>query len=677
MNTQHSNFSRTESNSGAPEKKDSSDEEDSDDDTVTTKTSRYSLIGTRLRKKMDHLLRSVGRTDLLPHERPSNGPRINEVPNLRAVQHGVVEVRIPSVSPTDDDKFNVVISLPKNGTRWIKLSRSIGTHKIMGLGSAICWFRDPGISQTNYQELISELLYWGVASPVYSSEYAWTELRPTTFRLMEAAIDVYGTFHIHRKNQSSNEHSENDRASSSPIPVFRNVGSSTMSKSNPSASFVVPSSPGVTSFMPANSPATFKTARSTYTSPATFKTARSAFASPALHDSNRSRIQTIMETNEVKGPFEKLGMDYQAELKEKELIQPFDKELNWSGKGQHVVFQSKDKVPLEVLGHLGASATARVEMVRCRRVALARKTMRCKGSWNRNNVLQEVVHLQNLQHRHIVQLVGSYLQGRDFSLLMYPAADCHLGTFLEDTEDIQRDTTRLIEYGARREFLLSAFHCLASAVLCVHQNSTKHMDIKPQNILVRQFTDFAHANNVDGIPWRIYLSDFGLSRSFANQGHSQTDGPTSRTPKYCAPEVYEYESRGRASDMFSLGCVYIEMLTVIAGRSLYEFAEFRRDEDEDESFHKNLDQVIAWIEKIVPEGGTVISSEQYRFILNMISKDPIQRPSAKDAWLIPGMKTRWSSCCSKDPEPYVVYSGPPNPPDFSIKPPFNPSPHWT
>lgn len=52
-----------------------------------------------------------------------------------------------------------------------------------------------------------------------------------------------------------------------------------------------------------------------------------------------------------------------------------------------------------------------------------------------NDALTEVEHLQRLRHFHIVQLVGSYLQGRNFAILLYPVAACHLGTFLEDTAD--------------------------------------------------------------------------------------------------------------------------------------------------------------------------------------------------------------------------------------------------
>ncbi|KAH7090805.1 kinase-like domain-containing protein, partial [Paraphoma chrysanthemicola] len=252
----------------------------------------------------------------------------------------------------------------------------------------------------------------------------------------------------------------------------------------------------------------------------------------------------------ISGQLQRLRDDYYIELERHSIIQPFDKELNWSGKGQHITFRPSEKIPLTVLTQIGASVTASVHKVLCRRIALARKTMRCSRQWTILEAMREVYHLQNLRHFHIVQLVGSYLQGRNFCILMYPVVDYHLGTFLEDTAD----SRTVFSYKEIRlqSFLLRSMGCMASALAYIHHSTTKHMDIKPQNILVRHCEDKFTS-------WRIYLADFGLSRSFASQDHSQTDGPTSRTPRYCAPEVYQYESRGRSADIFSLGCVFSEV----------------------------------------------------------------------------------------------------------------------
>jgi serine/threonine protein kinase len=398
-----------------------------------------------------------------------------------------------------------------------------------------------------------------------------------------------------------------------------------------------------------SSPATFMTAES----PASFMTARSAYNSPV----GGLAVSTIIDepaSLRLPNALAKLSIDYQAELRDKELLQPFDMELNWSGKGQHVTFAPSEKVPLEVLSHLGASQTALVERVLCRRVALARKTMRCTHNWTIADALREVYHLQNFRHFHIVQLVGTYLQGRKFSILMYPAADCHLGTFLEDTADMNDTSEREAERWHRRMFLGSTFACLASAVAFVHDNTTKHMDIKPQNMLVRRTRD-PPLNRPFHLCWRIYLADFGLSRSFASNDNSQTDGPTPNTPKYCAPEVYEYDFRGRAADIFSLGCVYAEIVTTYASRHPYEFADFRRNSEGNGAYRTNLPRVTQWLDELSPYWPIIHPLKS--LIRVMLRPDPRERPKAAIiARILHYVAPVRFNHCGMDPEPYIAHS---------------------
>jgi serine/threonine protein kinase len=430
--------------------------------------------------------------------------------------------------------------------------------------------------------------------------------------------------------QGLGEYNEQHRFRFSPMSGFL-----PMPSYSPMSNF---STPG--SFMTAYSPASFMTARSTYHSPAvgiTISTIVEEPTSPKLPDG-----------------LAKLSLEYQTELRDKELIQPFDKELNWSGKGQHVTFAPNEAVKLSVVSHLGASPSAIVERVLCRRVALARKTMRCTRNWTVADAFREVYHLQNLRHFHIVQLVGTYLQGRNFAILMYPAADCHLGTFLEDTADMQDILEQRAENWHRRLFLGSTFGCLASAISFVHDNTTKHMDIKPQNILVRRIRD----HPPDGqllLCWRIYLSDFGLSRSFASNDHSQTDGPTSRTPKYCAPEVYEYESRGRSSDVFSLGCVYAEIATTYASRHPHDFADFRRNDNGDDSFRLNSSRVTQWIDELDPD---FLELRPIKALIHvMLRTEPRERPKAAIvARILHYIAPVHFNHCGLEPEPYTAYS---------------------
>jgi hypothetical protein len=236
------------------------------------------------------------------------------------------------------------------------------------------------------------------------------------------------------------------------------------------------------------SPASFTMA----SSPATFISARSAFNSPAYYSASgyspATRTGTICESERstpgYRAPIQQLYSDYNLALRQG-LIQPFGLELDWSGKGQHVTFSPQEHVPLTVLSHVGFSNTATVDKVLCRRLAPVWKMIRCNRRWTVADALREVYHLQNLRHFHIVGLVGTCVQSRSLAILMYSVADCHLGTFLEDTSDLRNDTD--VQLALRLCFLASILACLTSAMYHIHERVTKHMDIKPHNILVRKF----------------------------------------------------------------------------------------------------------------------------------------------------------------------------------------------
>ncbi|KAF2005055.1 kinase-like protein [Amniculicola lignicola CBS 123094] len=421
------------------------------------------------------------------------------------------------------------------------------------------------------------------------------------------------------------------------------------------------------SMMSANTPSSFVSARSTFNSPAYI------FHSPF---EPIREIVSMTPPPVTRGPIGKLNEDYRQYLENNNILLPQDKEINWSGKGQHLTFVPQEVVPLKVISHLGSSRTATVDKVKCKRIILAKKTMRCSRVFSITDGLREVEHLHKLRHFHIVQLVGSYLQARNFSILMYPAADYHLGTFLEDTAEMvelgpSRDdpSTKLrtmnnssSEFDRRRIFIFSSLGCLASTVSYIHAHTTKHMDIKPQNILVRRVRP-SNSRAVNDGPWRIYLADFGLSKSFEETGHSQTDGPTARTPKYCAPEVYNFEPRGRASDVFSLGCVFLEMLAVYFDIHPQNFADFRRGDDEnvesDDSFRSNLDRVSEWIRDRQSQCSFDWQERTLDNVSEMIKKDPADRPTAADVEgyfksekLSEHFFSKW--CCGQDPEPYVA-----------------------
>lgn len=160
-------------------------------------------------------------------------------------------------------------------------------------------------------------------------------------------------------------------------------------------------------------------------------------------------------------------------------------------------------------------------------------------------------------------------------------------------------------------------------------------------------------------------ADFGISKRFAADNLSQTSGLIALTRKYCAPEVYEGEPRGRAADIFSLGCVFLEIATVIREKSLDDFADFRsrvkdaEEDDRDESYHGNLDRVMEWIDglyqvSVLRLGTRDRTNERLSTISQMLSLNVVDRPTASSVLAAVGGPR---DCCVQKREAYEVDDG--------------------
>jgi serine/threonine protein kinase len=164
---------------------------------------------------------------------------------------------------------------------------------------------------------------------------------------------------------------------------------------------------------------------------------------------------------------------------------------------------------------------------------------------------------------------------------MLPVADYNLLQFLRRESISRIDRTRLTKW----------FGCLISALTFAHSQQIKHEDIKPTNILIKDH--------------QPYLADFGCAQDFSDlPGSTSTDILAFGTPAYWSPEP---PPRGRGADVFSLGCVFSEMLSVRQGHTLDEYQQFRYQQNRDNpyAFREGLPKVQEWLNKIRPSDDSV------------------------------------------------------------------------
>lgn len=217
---------------------------------------------------------------------------------------------------------------------------------------------------------------------------------------------------------------------------------------------------------------------------------------------------------------------------------------------------------------------------------------------------EEISVLKNLTHHHIVKLLGSFYQKPYLGLLIWPAATCDLSIFLESwnayklttyDEDSRRyfqlpstqiqtqENSQIQEWefdAIGGQWLSNVIGCLTSAVAHLHQRSIRHKDIKPSNVVI------SHEG--------IWLTDFGSAKDFTDALTSSSECRDRGTLLYCAPEVARYEVSGRSADVFSLGCVLLEVAIAWSHRHESRELDGLRPA-KNNSYEANLDQTKHWL----------------------------------------------------------------------------------
>uniref|UniRef100_A0A7N0UHP6 Protein kinase domain-containing protein n=1 Tax=Kalanchoe fedtschenkoi TaxID=63787 RepID=A0A7N0UHP6_KALFE len=106
-----------------------------------------------------------------------------------------------------------------------------------------------------------------------------------------------------------------------------------------------------------------------------------------------------------------------------------------------------------------------------------------------------------------------------------------------------------VSAGGEQELLVRSYtRCLVSALAHLHSRNIIHCDVKGRNVLLGQ------------TPGQCKLADFGSAADLSHSHNAATVSPRG-SPLWMAPEVLRGEYQGPESDVWSLGCTVIEMLT--------------------------------------------------------------------------------------------------------------------
>ena len=280
----------------------------------------------------------------------------------------------------------------------------------------------------------------------------------------------------------------------------------------------------------------------------------------------------------------------------------------------------------------------------------------------RKHLEDETKRLKNLKHKHVVQLVKSYQCGRTYGILLRPAA----------TTDLERLLVRFYkdrfcaEAGYKdsvwlRPICLKAFGCLSHGLAYIHGCDIRHRDVKPANILYEK-----QMKHNDGA--RFIWADFGLAYDFSATGNSKTRSSKIYSKRYAAPEIVAASKKGvrqptsmgslglivengketeteieldaqtaedvsdrhgRKTDVFSLGCVFLELLAGLVHEKL-PLDTHDSQQINEPMFANNIARLNTWAQQHQYREKDREIVPLFKLAFEMLAARPDDRPAVGD-----------------------------------------------
>ncbi|KAK4798610.1 hypothetical protein SAY86_030936 [Trapa natans] len=155
-----------------------------------------------------------------------------------------------------------------------------------------------------------------------------------------------------------------------------------------------------------------------------------------------------------------------------------------------------------------------------------------------NIIMQEIDLLKNLNHKNIVKYLGSLKTKTHLHIVLEYVENGSLANIIKPNK-----------FGPFPESLVAVYIAqVLEGLVYLHEQGVIHRDIKGANILTTK----------EGL---VKLADFGVATKL-NEADVNTHSVVG-TPYWMAPEVIEMSGVCAASDIWSVGCTVIELLTCV------------------------------------------------------------------------------------------------------------------
>ncbi|KIW25755.1 uncharacterized protein PV07_08910 [Cladophialophora immunda] len=244
----------------------------------------------------------------------------------------------------------------------------------------------------------------------------------------------------------------------------------------------------------------------------------------------------------------------------------------------------------------------------------ARKAFTIRRRQSTSHELALLDMARTLLHPNILTTIMTYEEERDahssqYGIILNPVADCTLRAFLE-REDGASD---IGEAAAKR--VAKWLGCLGSGLSYLHAKNLIHRRISPLSILIRG--------------GEIFFAEFAISNHFKATERLVEDSSRANAiwEVYQAPEAQTQQLLGTKADIFSLGCVFIELLTSASRMPLKTLQDSIRQQPFP-TYRHWIPKTLDWLAQIQSQLTLPTLRRFSPYCENMLKLNPSTRPSA-------------------------------------------------
>lgn len=217
---------------------------------------------------------------------------------------------------------------------------------------------------------------------------------------------------------------------------------------------------------------------------------------------------------------------------------------------------------------------------------------------NSIRLMKEIRSFAQLSHPHIARYYGLTREDAIIYIAMESGERYSLRHLLQDSGPVLPELAS--------SYIYQALHGLAF----LHSRSVIHFDLRAANILITEDSD-------------IKLAEFGIPFDWLPDRTGRKDGMGTR-PNWMAPEVINLEGPSQKSDIWSLGCTVIEIVT---GEPPYDH------------LGDGLSVMFHIVEDEMPPIPPDCPKQLRDFLVQCFRRNPEERPSAENLLDHPWMKT--------------------------------------